>query len=219
MWLEAANIHLNYPSRKLAPKQQEPFKISQVLSPLTYHLCLPATWKIYDVFHASLLSPYKETEMHGPNFSKPLPDLIGTEEEYKIKQIVSHWGTLGRHKYLTTWKGYPSSENTWEPESNLQHASEILSTYKRIHQLSYLTTTTCPLSQNTTTPFPSNQTSSPGFSDSLSTNLSSFDNTTSPWIMLKHIPASARNLGAPSITEHTGSGISLWVPTTCLVVS
>ena len=56
VWLEATNLHLNYPSRKLAPKQQGPFEISQVLSLLTYRLHLPATWKIHDVFHASLLS-------------------------------------------------------------------------------------------------------------------------------------------------------------------
>ncbi|KIJ08488.1 hypothetical protein PAXINDRAFT_48369, partial [Paxillus involutus ATCC 200175] len=51
---------------------------------------LPATWKIHDVFHASLLSTYRETPEHGPNFTKPPPDLIGGEEEYEINQILSH---------------------------------------------------------------------------------------------------------------------------------
>ena len=36
VWLEAMNLRLNYPSRKLAPKRQGPFEIVQVLSPLTY---------------------------------------------------------------------------------------------------------------------------------------------------------------------------------------
>ena len=85
VWLEATNFRLNYPSRKLAPKRQGPFEIAQVLSPLTYCLCLPSTWKIHDIFHASLLSSYRKTETHGPNFSKPPPDLIGTEEEYEVK--------------------------------------------------------------------------------------------------------------------------------------
>ena len=58
VWLEATNLHLHYPSWKLFPKKQGPFEISQVLLPLTYHLQLPPTWKIHDVFHASLLSPY-----------------------------------------------------------------------------------------------------------------------------------------------------------------
>ena len=123
-----------------------------MLSPLTYHLRLPSTWKIHDVFHTSLLSSYKETKAHGPNFSKPPPDLIGTEEEYEVEQIISHCGTTGRRRYLTAWKGYSLSENTWEPESNLQHALEILGAYKQTHQLSYLTTTPCPSFDHTTMP-------------------------------------------------------------------
>ena len=130
VWLEATNLRLNYPSRKLAPKRQGPFKIAQVLSPLTYCLCLPSTWKIHDIFHTSLLSSYKETETHGPNFSKLPPNLIGTEEEYEVKQTVLHHSISGHRKYLTAWKGYPLSENTWEPKSNLQHTPEILGDYK-----------------------------------------------------------------------------------------
>ena len=66
--LEGKNLHLRYPMKKLAPRREGPFEISQVISPLTYHLRLPLTWKIHDVFHASLLSAYRETAKHGPNF-------------------------------------------------------------------------------------------------------------------------------------------------------
>ena len=43
VWLEATHLRLHYPSRKLAPKRHGPFKIIQVLSPLTYKLRLPST--------------------------------------------------------------------------------------------------------------------------------------------------------------------------------
>ena len=119
VWLEATNLRLRYPSRKLSPKRQGLFEISQVLSPLTYRLRLPPTWRIHNVFHATLLSPYKETATHGPNFISSPPVMIRSEEEYKVDRIVSHKGSPGQQKYLTTWKGYPPSENTWEPESNL----------------------------------------------------------------------------------------------------
>ena len=69
VWLEATHLHLHYPSKKLTPKHHGPFKITQVLSPLTYCLRLPPTWKIHNVFHTTLLSPYCETNTHGPNFS------------------------------------------------------------------------------------------------------------------------------------------------------
>ena len=203
VWLEAMNLHLNYLSRKLAPKRQGPFEISQVLSPLTYHLCLPPTWKIHDVFHTTLLSFYKETEAQSPNFLKPPPDLIGTKEEYEVEQIISHHSTLGCRRYLTTWKGYPSLENTWEPESNLRHAAEILGTYKQTHQLSYLTTTTCPSPQHTTTPSPSGGQTFPGNWILPNTNSNTFDFTTSTLTMPKPTPASVRSPAAPSVGNHS----------------
>jgi hypothetical protein len=135
VWLEATNLRIPYPSRKLAPKRHGPFEIAQVLSPLMYRLRLPPTWKIHDVFHAHLLSSYHQTEMHGPSFLKPPPDVIDNEEEYEVDHIVSHKGSHGRRLYLTAWKGYPSSENTWEPENNLRHASLILKDYKNTRNL------------------------------------------------------------------------------------
>ena len=135
VWLETTNLCLQYPCKKLSPKRLGPFKITQVLSPLVYRLKLLPTWKIHDVFHTGLLSPFKQTDTHGPSFSAPPPTLIRSEEEYEVEAIISHKGSLGHRKYLTAWKGYPSSENTWEPESNLRHAPKILVNYKRTHFL------------------------------------------------------------------------------------
>lgn len=88
VWLEGQNLKIDQPSIKLEAKQQGLFPIIQVLSPITYQLKLPLTWKIHLVFHVDLLTPYKETEVHGTNFTKPPPDLINGEEEYKVEQIL-----------------------------------------------------------------------------------------------------------------------------------
>ena len=96
VWLEATHLRLHYPSRKLAPKQMGPFEISRILSPLTYQLNLPRTWKIHNVFHASLLSPYRSMEAYGPPFLEPPPDVIDNEEEYKVEAILSHKGPKSR---------------------------------------------------------------------------------------------------------------------------
>ena len=130
VWLEATHLCLKYPSRKLAPKRHRPFKIMHVLSSLTYQLQLPSTWKIHDVFHTSLLSSYCSTETHGPSFLNPPPDIIDNKEEYEVEAILSHKGPKACRLYLTTWKGYSSAENTWEPETNLHHFTSILSSYK-----------------------------------------------------------------------------------------
>lgn len=102
-----------------------------MISPLAYHLRLLLTWKIHNVFHASLLLTYRETADHGPNFINPPPEEIEGEEEYEVAEILSHWGSPGQQSYLVFWKGYSLAENTWEPEKNLQHAQTILKAYKQ----------------------------------------------------------------------------------------
>ena len=135
VWLEGRNLHLHYPTKKLAPQRKGPFEISHIISPLAYHLRLPLTWKIHDVFHASLLSTYQETAEHGPNFINPPPEEIDGEEEYKVANILSHQGTPGRRTYLVSWKGYSSAENTWEPKTNLQHTQTLLKRYKQRNKI------------------------------------------------------------------------------------
>lgn len=86
MWLDGKNLRLQVPSVKLAPRRHGPFEIAEVMGPVTYRLNIPATWKrIHPVFHASLLTPYVETEAHGPNFTFPVPEADGEELEYEVK--------------------------------------------------------------------------------------------------------------------------------------
>ena len=88
-------------------------------NPLNYCLSLPENWRIHPVFHASLLSPFKNTEIHGENFIWPPPDLIKGQPEYEVEAIISHRQSGKGQAYLVKWKGYAISENTWEPERNL----------------------------------------------------------------------------------------------------
>jgi Chromo (CHRromatin Organisation MOdifier) domain len=130
VWLEATHLHLPYQATKLAPKRQGPFQIMKQISPVAFQLELPTNWGIHNVFHASLLSPYRETEAHGPNFSRPPPDLIDGEDEYEVERILDH----RRHRksrtlqYLIKWKGYPLSDSTWEDETQV-FAPDLMRTY------------------------------------------------------------------------------------------
>ena len=90
VWLEATNLRIPGASSKLLPKRTGPFVIKEKKSDLVYKLKLPNQWKIHDVFHASLLTPFNQTEEHGPSFAHPAPDLIEGEEEYEIEAILRH---------------------------------------------------------------------------------------------------------------------------------
>jgi hypothetical protein len=115
VWLEGKNLRINQPTAKLAPRRHGPFKITQVMSAVNYHLELPTQWSIHPVFHIDLLTPYKETIMHGPNFTRPTPELIDGEEEYSVEKILDsrHFGRRRRLQYLVKWEGYPDAENMW----------------------------------------------------------------------------------------------------------
>jgi hypothetical protein len=115
VWLEGKNLRINQPTAKLATRRHGPFKIIQVMSTVNYHLELPMQWSIHPVFHIDLLTPYKETVMHGPNFTRPAPELIDGEEEYSVEKILDsrHFGRRWRLQYLVKWEGYPDAENMW----------------------------------------------------------------------------------------------------------
>jgi hypothetical protein len=88
VWLDTRNMKTNY-HKKMAPKREGFFEIEEVLGPVTYRLKLPNTWKIHNVFHAVLLKPCVETEVHGENFSQPILDILDGEV-YNVETILKH---------------------------------------------------------------------------------------------------------------------------------
>src|SRR5882757_5900865 len=88
VWLDARNLCIRTPSRKLSPQRYGPYKVKEQVSPVTYHLKLPTSLRIHDVFHVNLLTPYYETEEHGANYLQPPPELIDGEEEYEVEEII-----------------------------------------------------------------------------------------------------------------------------------
>ena len=74
----------------------------------------------HPVFHNSLISPYNETPAHGPNFTRPPPEIIqGEDDHYEVESVLQSRLTPNKKgvQYLIKWKGYPSSENSWLPAS------------------------------------------------------------------------------------------------------
>jgi hypothetical protein len=84
------------------------------------------------VFHVDLLTPYIEMEFHGPNYTRPPPDLIDGKEEYEVESILKsrRYGRGHKVQYLVKWKGYANSENEWVDWTDM-HTDEALEEFKR----------------------------------------------------------------------------------------
>lgn len=80
--------------------------------------------------HTSLLSPFKETNAHGPTFTKPPPDIINKEEEWEVKMILRYRKQGQGYQYLVHFKGYPMSEDQYLLEKNLTNMKTLLNKYK-----------------------------------------------------------------------------------------
>jgi len=54
---------------------------------------------------------------------------MAEEEEYTVEKILDKRTRGGKTEYLIKWEGYPDSENTWEPDENLD-CPEIISAFE-----------------------------------------------------------------------------------------
>ena len=92
---------------------------------------LPEQWKIHDVFHVDILTPYRETEFHGPNYNRPPPDLVGEEEQYEVEQVLDehNYGRWKKKQYLVKWKGNPDSDNQWLDAKDMENAQELIAEF------------------------------------------------------------------------------------------
>jgi Chromo (CHRromatin Organisation MOdifier) domain len=130
VWLKGTNLKLTHPKAKLDAKRYGPFPITKEVSPVVFQLALPPQWRVHNVFHALLLTPYKEMEEHGDNFVQPPPELIDGQEEYEVEQVVNsrRLGRARKLQYLLQWKGYSRAHDSWQDATEV-HAPELIREY------------------------------------------------------------------------------------------
>ena len=141
VWLEGRNLTTTHPMAKLAPRRYGPFPITRVISRTSYQLKLPPQWKIHDVFHATLLTPYKETTLNGNRNQEPAPELIDGQPEWEVEQILRVRRYQRQVQYLVRWKGFSEAHDSWEPATNV-HADELVQEFYKRHPKAIRNTTT-----------------------------------------------------------------------------
>jgi len=110
------------PSRKMDHKNYGPFQVEKVVSPLTVRLPHPWKWKIYNIFHVSLLKPYRTSEHRAPPVTWKIlreVDDIENSKEYDVGAVLGSTKNGRRVLYLIKWLDFPDRKDwTEEPYNN-----------------------------------------------------------------------------------------------------
>ena len=122
--------HLQHLPAKIRRQFVGPFKITKRISAVAYKVALPDTWRAHPVYHISRLKKF-HPDLDYHRAVEPPKGRLDEEGhlEYDVQAIINHKGKGARRKYLIAWKGYPLSESSWEPVSNLRKVKDMIAEY------------------------------------------------------------------------------------------
>lgn len=126
VWLSSKHIKLKIPSRKLGPKKCGPFRISQVINNVAYRLDLPPEWRIYNVFHISLLEKYFPSRRKPEDYPKAFPP---ADSEYEVSAIIDSRLRNGKVEYLLDWHNYGPEDRSWTVLDNPILFTDLLTNF------------------------------------------------------------------------------------------
>ncbi|CAJ0920884.1 unnamed protein product [Ranitomeya imitator] len=130
VWLSSRHIQMKVSSPKFKPRFIGPYRISEVLNPVSFRLTLPDSFSIHNVFHRSLLRRYVAPMV--PSVDPPAPVLVEGELEYIVEKILDSRVSRRKLQYLVKWKGYAQEDNSWVFASDV-HAPDLVRAFHVAH--------------------------------------------------------------------------------------
>ncbi|CAJ0952770.1 unnamed protein product [Ranitomeya imitator] len=129
VWLSSRYIPMKVSSPKFKPRFIGPYRISEVLNPVSFRLTLPASFSIHNVFHRSLLRRYVAPVV--PSVDPPAPVLVEGELEYIVEKILD--SRISRRKLQYLVKELEWATPLWESnDCVVQSAPLFLDALKQV---------------------------------------------------------------------------------------
>ena len=120
----------NAPIRKLKKRFVGPFFVVRQVGPVAYELDLPEQWKIHNIFHVSLLRPFRTSSWTSPTTAGQVEELEPEEDEpYEVEKLL-RWRWTGpssrrQKEFLVLWKDYSIDDASWTPTENFTYPEEL----------------------------------------------------------------------------------------------
>jgi transposase InsO family protein len=122
VYLLTKNLKTRRGTKKLDHVKVGPFLVDEQRGKASYRLRLPKDARIHPVFHISLLEPADSTIPLQTTFHFEPQE----EQEFEVEKILQQRG----QQYLVKWKGYPDTDNTWEPVTHLKNSQDLLTQFR-----------------------------------------------------------------------------------------
>lgn len=129
VWLIRKNLKTTRPCDKLDYKRLGPFNIVRVINDVAVELKLPPTMGVHNVFHVSLIEPYKQNRIEGRVDLPPPPVEVESGIEYEVESLLDHRVQGNQIYYLVHWKGYGPDERSWVVLKDLLNCKELVDEY------------------------------------------------------------------------------------------
>lgn len=128
VWLKPSKLK-TIEKKKFRARRMGPFTIIKKISSVAFKLDLPATWKIFDVFHVSLLEKVQEGTRFSDN-NNSRPEIVNGMEEFEVEKILLKRKMWGKVRYLVKWKNWDESYNSYLRMEDLKHCDKLLEEFE-----------------------------------------------------------------------------------------
>ena len=128
VFLDSSDINTTRPSKKPSHHYLGPFAVVCPVGLHAYCLRLPPSMSwLHPVFHVIKILPVPHDLIGHRVKPPPPPMVIGSNEHYKVQEILDSCLQAGCLEFLVSWKGYGYEENSWVS------APQLISQFYRNH--------------------------------------------------------------------------------------
>ena len=109
------------PAHKLRHRFEGPYEITHRVSATSYRVRLPPRSRVHPVFHSSRIKRLMPSNLFPERRGgRADPSIIEDEEIWDVQQVLKKRRHRKRTQYLVHWRGFPTSESTWEDAASLR---------------------------------------------------------------------------------------------------